>query len=111
MSATASATEVPTATPGASYWALGLAAAAVAAVAVVAWLTGDDDVRWWLLVVPLVVTAAPVVTQRHRVRIAAAAILAVFSVITGMSVGMYFVPALLAAFAAATTIGRTQDAA
>ncbi len=91
----------------ASYWAFAFTIAAAAVVVVLVWQT-DEDTRWWLVGVPLLLTAAPLAVSRHRVRVAAAAGVTVFAVLTGASIGMYFVPAILALFAAASTIGRTR---
>jgi hypothetical protein len=64
-----------------------------------------SQIRWWLVALPLVVTAAPVLVPRHGVRVAAAVLLGVWCFLTGFSIGMLLLPALLAALAAVVREG------
>jgi hypothetical protein len=62
--------------------------------------TDTGDVRWWLVVVPLVVTATPVVVATHGVRLAAMIALGAWCVLAVFSIGMLQLQALLAAVVA-----------
>jgi hypothetical protein len=79
---------------------------AVAGLALSIWFvlgsqSDTSEIRWWLVVAPLFVTAAPVVIPRHPVRVAAFVALAGWCFLALFSIGMLLVPALLAAVAAA----------
>jgi hypothetical protein len=84
---------------GWSFAALLLAAVGVAASIwfVVASQTDTDDVRWWLVVAPLFVMAAPVLLARHAVRVGAMVALAGWCFLAVFSIGMLQLPALVAA--------------
>ena len=68
--------------------------------------TEPGRVRWWLVVAPLVLTPAPLVLPRRQVWIAATALLGVWCVVTGFSIGMLFLPALVAMLFALGRSGR-----
>jgi hypothetical protein len=62
--------------------------------------TDTGDVRWWLVVAPLFVTAIPLVLARRGVRLAAMLALGAWCVLGLFSIGILQVPALGAAVAA-----------
>ena len=68
--------------------------------------TEPGQVRWWLVVAPLVLTGAPLVIPRRQVWIAATAVLCLWCVVTGFSIGMLFLPALVAMLFALGRSGR-----
>ena len=91
-----------------------LVAVALAAVGLVAsiWVilgsdTDTSQVRWWLVVTPLLVTAAPVVLPQHVVRVAAMITLAAWCAVTGFSIGIFLVPALIASAVSLVREGRS----
>jgi len=94
--------------PLASVLAFGLAILGEAAS--VALVVGSDSdpagVRWWLLLLPVVVAALPVSLPAHGTRVAAAIGLALWTAIAGASVGLLFVPATAAALVAASRSHR-----
>lgn len=90
----------------AGLWSLAamvLAASAFAATVAVVLASGQDtsDVRWPLVVAPLVAAALAVAVPRRGVRTAAAIVLLAWCVLAAASVGLFFVPAALAAVVAA----------
>ena len=93
--------------PVASLLAFGLAI--VGEVASVALVLGSDSdpagVRWWLVVAPVVVAAIPVAAPRHDVRMGTSVVLAVWVVVASASIGLFFVPAAVAALVAARQTG------
>ena len=78
--------------------ALGLASIGFALSIWLVFSSGSDttDIRWWLVVMPLVFTAIPVLLPRHRIRLVAVIALGAWCVLTGFSIGMLLVPALVA---------------
>jgi hypothetical protein len=69
---------------------------------------------WWVLIVvalPVVVALASLVLDRRPVRIVAAVLLWAFSIITGFSVGLFFMPAALAMTIAAARSDPVPTAA
>lgn len=95
--------------PFASLLAFGLAA--LAELASVALVVGSDSdpagVHWWLALAPAVVAAVPVLLPRRSVRVGAAVVLAAWVAVASASIGLFFVPAAMAAAVAAS---RAQDA-
>lgn len=86
--------------------ALSLCVAAVAAsFAVVSSDQGAFGWRWWLLAFPLGACVAAVLVPVRNVLIGAAIVMTCWCVISGFSVGLFFVPAFVALVFA---IGRTQ---
>lgn len=61
--------------------------------------TDTAEVRWWLVVVPLFVTSLPVALPQRGMRVAAVVVLAAWCAVTGLSIGMFLVPALIASVA------------
>jgi hypothetical protein len=68
--------------------------------------TDPGQVRWWLVVAPLILTGAPLVLPRRQVWIAATVLLCLWCAVTGFSIGMLFLPALVAMFFALRRSGR-----
>jgi hypothetical protein len=85
------------------------AAAAVVDAAVLAW-SGQDlgDVVWPVVVAPLVLVPIPVVVPTRAVRVAAATTMTVWCVLTTLSLGPVFLPALLLMWIAAAADARRQ---
>ena len=84
-----------------------LAAFLLAALGIVAsaWFivaspTDTEQVRWWLVVAPLIVAAIPLVVPRPGVRVAATLALGAWCWVAMFSIGMLQLPALVAAFGA-----------
>jgi hypothetical protein len=72
-------------------------------------LGSQDDasqVRWWLVVAPLFVTAVPVLIPRHAARVGAMVVLGGWCFLAVFSIGMLLVPALIAAVVAAVKGSR-----
>ena len=67
--------------------------------------TDTSQVRWWLVFAPLVVTAIPVLLPRHAVRVTAVVVLGAWCFLTGFSIGMLLLPALIATVVAAVKEG------
>ena len=93
-------------TSGRRGWSL--AAFVLAAVglgcSVVVILGSDGDpsqVLWPLVVAPLVITLVPLVVPRQGARVGALVALALWCFLTGFSIGMLLLPALVAALMAA----------
>jgi FtsH-binding integral membrane protein len=88
---------------------LALALAAIGLAFSIWFILGSDSdpagVLWWLVVAPLVVTAVPVLIPRHVVRVTAMAVLGAWCVLTGFSIGMLLLPALIAAVVAVVREG------
>lgn len=89
--------------PLASVLAFGLAILGEAAS--IALVIGADfdpaGVRWWLLLLPVVVAALPVSLPTHGTRVGAAIVLALWTALASASLGLFFLPATLAALVAA----------
>jgi len=91
---------------GWSLVALAFCLAAVAAsFAVVSSDQGVFDWRWWLLAFPLGACVAAVLLPQRNVLIGAAIVMTAWIVVSGFSVGLFFVPAFAALIFAT---GRTQ---
>jgi hypothetical protein len=91
-------------------WSFVTLVLAVAGLALAIWFvigsqSDTSEVRWWLVVAPLFITAAPVLIPRQGVRVAAFVALAGWCFLALFSIGMLLVPALLAALAAAVKGG------
>ena len=93
--------------PSPSLVALALALLAEGtAVAIVLNVDSDTSgVRWWLVLAPAVLTALPLLTRVRAVRIAVAAALVVWCAVAAASIGLFFVPATVAALVAARDWG------
>jgi hypothetical protein len=92
-------------------WSFLAFALAALGLALSTWfILGSDsevaEVRWWLVALPFALTALPVLVPRHGVRIAAAALLCVWCFLTGFSIGMLLLPALLVASVAVVKDAR-----
>ena len=86
-------------------WSFVALALATIGLAVSVWFilkseTDTAQVRWWLVVAPLFVTAIPVLLPRHAVRVTAVVVLGAWCLLTGFSIGMLLLPALIAAVVA-----------
>ena len=73
---------------------------------IVASQSETDQIRWWLVVTPLVVAAIPLLAPRHDVRVAAALALGAWCFVAVFSIGMLQLPALVAAVVAVARGGR-----
>jgi len=93
--------------PLASVLAFGLAVLAeLAAVTLV--LGTDSDpagVRWWLVLLPAGLAALPLAVPVRAVRIGSAAALVIWTVLAGASIGLFFLPATVAALVAVGSAG------
>jgi hypothetical protein len=89
--------------------ALALSAGGVALTVAVVFGPGQDpaSVRWPLVVAPLVATAISVALPGQRTRIVVAVLLGLWCLVAAASVGLFFVPA---AVAAALATGRRDPA-
>ena len=95
--------------PGWSVAALGLCLAAEAVtLAVVVRSQDSGDVRWWLVALPLGAAALPLLVPARRARVSAAVVLFAWCVVASASVGLFFVPGLVAAAGAAIRDGRER---
>ena len=66
-------------------------------------LASESDpagVRWWLVLAPVVLAAIPVVAPIHRVRVGVAVALVVWTALASASIGLFFLPAAVAAVVA-----------
>jgi len=83
--------------------ALALSVAGFALSVAVVFGPGQDPsrVRWPLVAAPLVAAALSLVVPRRGVRIAAAVVMALWCALAAASVGVFFVPATVAAAVAA----------
>jgi hypothetical protein len=74
----------------------------LATLVVLALIASSDnsEIRWWVVVVPLLATATALVITRPGSRIAALGVLVVWCVLTATSVGFLFLPAVVALFLA-----------
>ena len=97
--------------PRASVWAFALVLVAESLALVLIWQTGDDNVARRLVDSPVVFAAAPLMVPRQWVRVTAAAMMAVFCLLAVFSIGMFFVPALVALVVAAGSGANDRGAA
>jgi len=89
--------------PLASLLAFGLAILAEAGAVALVFGTASDPsgVRWWLVFAPVVIASLPVVVPVYSVSVGAAASIAIWTAIASASIGLFFVPAAMAALVAA----------
>jgi hypothetical protein len=91
---------------GWSLVALGLCLVAVAlSFAITSSDQGTFDWRWWLLAFPVGACLIAVLLPVRNLLIGGAIVMTCFCVVTGFSIGLFFVPAFVALVFA---IGRTQ---
>ena len=86
-------------------WSVAALALSVLGVLAATWIiVGSDgdpsEVRWPLVLLPVVVCTVPVLVTRRGVRIGAAVLLAAWCVVTTLSIGFLLWPALAALLAA-----------
>jgi hypothetical protein len=82
-------------------WSIAALLLAGAGVVAATWLviaidSDPGDVLWALVVAPIAIALAPVLVPRTGVRLGAAAAMAVWCLLTGLSIGLLLVPALVA---------------
>jgi len=87
-------------------WSLAALVLAGAGVIAATWLAVATDsdpggVLWPLVVAPIAIALAPVLVPRVSVRLASAFAMAMWCVLTGFSIGILLVPALVAQLGAA----------
>jgi hypothetical protein len=87
-------------------WSIAALLLAGAGVAASTWLVlaSDGDpggVLWPLVVAPIAIAIAPVLVPRANARLGAAVAMAAWCVLTGFSIGLLLVPALVAQLGAA----------
>jgi len=92
--------------PRAGLWSLAAFVLAGAGVAASTWLvvTVDSDpggVLWPLVVAPIAIALAPLLVPRDGVRVAAAIAMGAWCFVTGFSIGVLLLPALVALIGAA----------
>ncbi len=91
--------------------ALGFCLIAVAAsFAVVSSDRGAFEWRWWLLAFPLGACVAAVLVPVRNVLIGAAIVMTCWCVVSGFSVGLFFVPSLVAMIVAVSQGDRRPGA-
>ena len=80
-----------------SFAAFVLAVVGLSLAASVVFASDSDPwhVRWWLVALPLVFTATPVVLARRSARVAAMVLLGGWCVVASASIGLFLVPALV----------------
>jgi hypothetical protein len=67
--------------------------------------TDTGQVRWWLVVAPLVATAIPLLVPRHGIRLGAVIALGGWCLLAALSIGMLQLPALIASVVGALRQG------
>jgi hypothetical protein len=85
--------------------AAGIFGAACAGV-VIASQSDPWSLNWPLILVPAAVVPLPLLVPRHSVRVGAAVVMGGWCVVTGFSIGLFFVPCLVLMIFAA----RREDA-
>jgi hypothetical protein len=86
-------------------WSVGAFLLAAVGLAASIWFivvsqTETDQVRWWLVLAPVVVTVIPLLSPRYGVRVAAMLALGAWCILALFSIGMLQLPALIAAVVA-----------
>ena len=84
---------------------LALVLALLAELASVTLVLGSDSdpggVRWWLVLAPALLAAVPVVAPVHSMRVGVGVALAAWTALASASIGLFFLPATVAALVAA----------